>query len=115
MSTSGETEQRHEADPGTMNGTTSATARAVLQALPRPRPAILLPAIAVLAAAFTAAAFLSGRRAGPGTSGGKGTASRRKPKNLLRYYGITILINALERESTRKAVLATLKWARQRA
>ena len=40
---------------------------------------------------------------------------RPKPKNLARYYGIGVLINALERDSTRKALLTGLKWMQRRA
>jgi len=40
---------------------------------------------------------------------------RHKPKNLARYYGIGVLISALERDSTRKALLTGLKWMQRRA
>jgi hypothetical protein len=115
MSTSGETEQRHDADPAIMNGTTAGAARTLLRSLPRPRPLALLPALAAVAAAFGAAAFFNARRSIPASRAGKSMAPKHKPKNMLRYYGITMLINALEREATRKMVLAALKWARQRA
>jgi len=40
---------------------------------------------------------------------------RHKPKNVARYYGIGLLIGALERDSSRKALLTGLKWMQRRA
>jgi hypothetical protein len=40
---------------------------------------------------------------------------RHKPKSRMRYYTIAMLINALERESTRRAVIGGLKLAQRRA
>jgi hypothetical protein len=45
-----------------------------------------------------------------------GAARKRpKPKNLVRYYGIGVLISALERDSSRKVLLTGLKWMQRRA
>lgn len=46
---------------------------------------------------------------------GKATAKRRKPRSLVRYYGMGVLINALERDATRKMIIATLKLMQKRA
>ena len=46
---------------------------------------------------------------------GRAKAKRRRPRSLLRYYGLGLVISALERESTRKAVIAGLKLAQKRA
>ena len=40
---------------------------------------------------------------------------RHKPKNVARYYGIGLLIGALERDSSRKVLLTGLKWMQRRA
>jgi hypothetical protein len=37
-----------------------------------------------------------------------------KPKSRIKYYGIGLLVGALERESTRKAVVGVLKLAQRR-
>ena len=42
-------------------------------------------------------------------------AKRYRPKNFVRYYGLSVLISALERESTRKAIITTLKWVQKRS
>lgn len=48
--------------------------------------------------------------------GAAGVARKRhKPKNVARYYGIGLLIGALERDSSRKALLTGLKWMQRRA
>jgi hypothetical protein len=46
---------------------------------------------------------------------GKGKSRRRRPHNFFRYYGLAILISALEREATRRAVIGLLRWAQRRA
>lgn len=46
---------------------------------------------------------------------GKVRPGRRKPRNLVRYYGIGLLITLIERDVTRKIVLTTLKWMQKRA
>jgi hypothetical protein len=49
------------------------------------------------------------------TAGGtKPHVKRHKPKNRMRYYGLGLVINALERDSTRKAMIAGLKLAQKR-
>jgi hypothetical protein len=48
-------------------------------------------------------------------AGGKPQGKRHKPNNRMRYYGLALLINALERDRTRKAVIAGLKLAQKRA
>jgi hypothetical protein len=49
------------------------------------------------------------------TAGGtKPHMRRHKPKNRMRYYGLGLVINALERDSTRKAMIAGLKLAQKR-
>jgi len=47
--------------------------------------------------------------------GGKPQGKRHKPNNRMRYYGLALLINALERDRTRKAVIAGLRLAQRRA
>jgi hypothetical protein len=47
--------------------------------------------------------------------GGRSQTKRHHPKSLLRYYGISVLIGALERDSTRKAVIGGLRLAQRRA
>lgn len=42
-------------------------------------------------------------------------AKRYRPKNLVRYYGLGVVISTLERDSTRKAIIATLKWMQKRS
>jgi hypothetical protein len=49
---------------------------------------------------------------------GKAAASkarRYRPKNIVRYYGLGVVISTLERDSTRKALIATLKWIQKRS
>jgi hypothetical protein len=91
-----------------------------------PKSALIVAIPVVLAAA----ALLQRRRNGgttvaklhPGgkiaaklNAGGKVAAKRHKPKSKMRYYGLGLLINALERDGTRKAVIAGLKLAQRRA
>lgn len=42
-------------------------------------------------------------------------AKRHRPKNVVRYYGLSMLISALERDATRKAIITTLKWMQKRS
>ncbi len=85
--------------------------------------AVQFPKSALLVAipvALVAAAVVQRRRNGGDAVAklkvaGKATAKRHKPKSRMRYYGLGLLINALERDSTRKAVIAGLKLAQRRA
>jgi len=77
--------------------------------------------LAPLLLAATAAA-LAMRRNAQGTAAdrmstatGRPKHRRHRPNNMLRYYGLGMLISALERDSTRKAVILGLKWAQKRA
>jgi hypothetical protein len=45
---------------------------------------------------------------------GKVRPARRKPRNLVRYYSIGMLIMLLERDLTRKVLLTLLKWMQKR-
>ncbi|MDB5074743.1 MAG: hypothetical protein JWO42_922 [Chloroflexi bacterium] len=58
---------------------------------------------------------LQGSRLQGMMGGAKPQGKRHKPNNRMRYYGLTLLINALERDRTRKAVIAGLKLAQKRA
>jgi hypothetical protein len=76
--------------------------------------------IVAIPVALAAAAVLQRRRAGVSAVAkvnpiGKIAAKRHKPKSRMRYYGLGLLINALERDGTRKAVIAGLKLAQRRA
>lgn len=82
-----------------------------------PRQTLLL--IAPLALVGIAAYAMQQRRsdgtARPGTAGAARTKARRRPRSLVRYYGLGVVIAALERDSTRKAVIGVLKLAQKRA
>jgi hypothetical protein len=80
-----------------------------------------LMVIAPIALAGTAVYLVQQRRTesaparSAGGSAAKARPKRRRPRSLLRYYGLGLVISALERESTRKAVIAGLKLAQKRA
>jgi hypothetical protein len=88
--------------------------------VPSGGPLQVLMVIAPIAIAGTAFYLVQQRRpdgAARTVAGGgaKAKAKRRRPRSLLRYYGLGVVIAALERESTRKAVIAGLKLAQKRA
>ena len=73
-------------------------------------PAALIP----LGIALAAAALVGRARMGKDGAARRGV-ERRRPRNVMRYYGMGMLIGALERDATRKLIIAGLKYARQRA
>lgn len=72
--------------------------------------AVLIPLGIVLVAAV-----VMGRARMPREGATTRRGERRRPRNLMRYYGMGVLISALERDTTRKVIVAGLKYARQRA
>jgi hypothetical protein len=72
-------------------------------------------ALAPLAIALVGAALFGRARLGKEHGAARKGAERRRPRNAMRYYGIGVLIGALERDVTRKVIIAALKYARQRA
>lgn len=104
--------------PASSNGASDPAAHdSTAGAVPWLRTAIAIVAPALV---LVIAGLVRGRRPADAGVAVKDAASkvarpRRKPKNLLRYYGIGLLINGLERDATRKALIATLKWAQKRA
>jgi hypothetical protein len=89
------------------NGHQAPPARARTAKMPA---ALLVPLLVALAAAAIFGRARKGADGGPGPRGNK-----HRPRNLMRYYGMGVLINALERDATRKLIVAALKYARQRA
>jgi hypothetical protein len=94
--------------------------------MPPPAAAALVVPVALVATAIVVQRRRSGAAAvTPASANGASPASvsarknqapaRRKPRNLVRYYALTLLINALEREQTRKVLLSMLQAARNRA
>ncbi len=84
--------------------------------VPAPGPRQVLLVAVPIALVATAAVARQRRQSSAGLMDTvKAKARRHKPKSVARYYGLTLLINALERDATRKAVLAGLKWARKRS
>ena len=87
--------------------------------LPSRDVALLLVPVALLATAVVVQ-----RRRGTAATGALPGANgpvagqikaRQKPRRIIRYYALGLLINALEHESTRKAVVVALKAARKHA
>lgn len=83
-------------------------------------PALLAAAVPLVILAVAGGLRLQRRQ--PGTAvekishaAGKATSGHHKPKNRARYYAIGLLIAALERDRTRKAVILGLKYAQKRA
>ena len=111
--------EQHADDPGGPSGVRSATdlARSLTSYVPKEA---LLAVVPVLIAALGAAALTRRRSSdtsaqAPLTERLQARGGSRKPRNLMRYYSIGLLINMLERDATRKALITGLKWARHRA
>jgi hypothetical protein len=103
--------------PGDANGARKTEKQDAPVQGPKQALTILLPMLGLLAIVT----LQRGRHHGVvpvsrlGKIGEQVKARRSKPRKMLRYYGISLLIGALERDITRKAVIAGLKLARARA
>jgi hypothetical protein len=90
---------------------------------PRTVAALLLPVVLVATALIVqrrrgttvAPAPVSKNGASPAGARAAAVGKRHRPRNIVRYYALGLLINVLERDSTRKALLSVLRAARNRA
>lgn len=116
MGVQGESQRVDQEGPQRLNGTVTRNGiGAVTRMIPSLPREVLLAAAPVLAATVAAAVLMGRRREPSARPTGAGKVARHKPRNIMRYYSIGLLISLLERDTTRKALIAGLKWARQRA
>lgn len=85
--------------------------------------ALLVPAALVVTAVIIQRRRRTTLPATPVSMNGNSPASvgtttvqpRHRPRNIVRYYALGLLINVVERESARKALLSVLRAARNQA
>jgi hypothetical protein len=106
-----------DALPGHHNGTGSQAADRKVVSMPPPdlKGALLLAIPLTMAAAGIVQLRRGMAAEGRAPAEGKAARARHRPRSFVRYYGLGLLINALERDATRKAVITVLKLMQKRA